>query len=193
MRASTVSLALAVVVALAAAGCGSKSTPAAAKAKVAGAIRPASPAEALSPYLVAAVVTGKAGASLLQLKFELAAHPEVGDTANVDVVIVPAGDNIDRISGSIQGDDGLDIVDGGTIEPVDKVVFGSPIHHALKVVAKREGIFTLTASFTVKTGAESWTPVYSMPIIVGSGLVDVGTAPTPAPAARKAAPAAAAQ
>jgi hypothetical protein len=190
MRTSSTSLALAVILALAAAGCGSKSTPGAAKSRTAGPAHPVKPTEALSPYLVSAVVTGKAGAALLQLKFELGAHPEVGDTANVDVVIVPSADNIDQISGSIQGDDGLEVVDGGTIAPVEKAVFGAPIHHPLKVEAKHEGIFTLTASFTVKTGAESWTPVYSMPIIVGNGLADAGS--TPAPAAARAKPPAAA-
>ena len=149
MRISATSPVLAVVFALAAVGCGSKSTPAA-KAKAAGPAHPVNATEVLSPYLVSAVVTGKAGAALLQLKFELGAHPEVGDTANVDGVIVPSADNIDQISGSIQGDDGLEVVNGGTIAPVEKAVYGTPIHHALKVEAKHEGIFTLTASFTVK-------------------------------------------
>ena len=68
-----------------------------------------------------------------------------------------------------------------------------PVHHALKVVARRDGIFTLTANLSVYSGGESLAPVYSMPIIAGNGLADTGAAPAPGSNAPKAPPAAAAQ
>lgn len=180
---------LAVGVALAAAGCGSKSTPGPTPAKSAAAVKKAAvPADNLSPYLVSAVTTGKNGAAMLQVKFELGGRPEVGDPVDVDLVLVPAADNIDRISGTIQGDEGLEIVSGATIDPVEKPVFGTPIHRSLKVRAKRDGIFTLSAQLTVESGSQTLGPVYSMPLIAGNGLVDVGTAA--APARRPAKPAA---
>lgn len=185
---------LVVGLALTAAGCGSKTTPGPTPAKSAAAVKKAAtPADNLSPYLVSAVTTGKSGAAMLQVKFELGARPEVGDPLDVDLVLVPAVDNIDRISGTIQGDEGLEIVSGATIDPAEKPAFGTPIHRSLKVRAKRDGIFTLSAQLTVESGGQTLGPVYSMPLIAGNGLADVGTAALPARRPAKPAPTASAK
>lgn len=185
MRQPTASLTLVVAVGLAvvAAGCGSGSQSSApAKAvKAPAAKRPVSPIDQLSPNLVPAVATGKAGAALLELKFELAAPPAVGTPVDVDMVIVPTGDTLDRLSGTIQGDDGLEVVSGGTLDPVDRPPAGTPIHHPLKVVARRDGIYTLSANLSVDSGGQTMTPVFSMPVIGGNGLGDAGSAPAAAP------------
>ena len=165
--------------ALAATGCGSKDAPAPKHAKAAAAKKVASPADNLSPNLVTAVTTGKNGATLLQARFELGGRPEVGDPVDVDLVLVPAADNIDRISGTVQADDGLEVVSGGTIPPTEKPVFGTPIHQSLKVRAKHDGIFTLSALISVETGGQTLAPIYSMPIIAGNGLVDAGATAAP--------------
>lgn len=180
--------------ALTGAGCGSKSDPAPTQAKKpTGVKKTTTPADNLSPNLVTAVTTGKNGATLLQVKFEVAARPAVGDPVDVDLVIVPASDNIDRISGTVQGADGLEVVSGETIDPVEKLAYGTPIHHALKIRAKRDGIFTLSAAVTIETGGQSLGPIYSMPIMAGNGLADTGTPPGPTPGAAKPAPRASAQ
>jgi hypothetical protein len=179
-------LALVLGLALGAGGCGSKTEPAPAQAKKAAPVKKvATPADSLSPYLVTAVTTTKTGAELLQVKFELAGHPEVGDPVDLDLVLVPAADNIDRISGTIQGDEGLEVVSGGTLDPAEKPAFGTPIHRNLKVRAKRDGIFTLSAALTVESGGQSLGPVYSLPIIAGNGLADTGATPAPAPSTPK--------
>jgi hypothetical protein len=185
-------LALTLALGLSVAGCGSKSTPTA-QTHAAPVKKAAGPAVILSPYLVGAVVTGKAGASLLQVKFELSKHPDVGDPVDVDLVFIPQGDNVEHFSGTIQGEDGFDVVDGGTFSTTEKPTFGNPIHHTLKVLAKRDGIFALTVSLSVQSGGESLAPVYSMPIIAGNGFADTGSAPAAAANAPKPAPAAAAQ
>ncbi len=174
-------LAVVLGLALAAAGCGSKSQPGATQAKSAASVRKkaATPADSLSRYLVTAVTTAKSGAGMLQVKFELGARPEVGDPVDVDLVLVPAADNIDRISGTVQGDEGLEVVSGGTLSPAEKPAFGTPIHCALKVRAKRDGIFTLSAVLTVESGGQTLGPVYSMPVIAGNGLLDAGATPVP--------------
>lgn len=162
----------------AAAGCGSQNAPAPAQAKAPAPVRKApSPADSLSPYLVAAVTTAKSGASLLQVKFEVGARPVVGEPVDVDLVIVPAADHIEEISGTVSGDDGLEVVSGGTIAPAEKPAFGTPIHHSLKVRAKRDGVFTLSAAVTVSADGQTLAPVYSMPLIAGNGMVDAGAAP----------------
>lgn len=183
MEARTRSLALALVLSLALtlAGCGSKSEPAPTHAKSAALVKKAAtPADSLSPYLVAAVTTAKSGAGLMQLKFELAGRPQVGEPVDVDLVIVPQADNITQISGTVQGDEGLEVVSGDAIPPEDKVTFGTPIHHALRVRAKRDGIFTLSAAMTVESGGQTLAPVYTMPFIAGNGMADTGASPVPA-------------
>lgn len=184
-------LAVALGLALAVAGCGSKSPPPTHAKPAAPVRKAAAPADNLSPYLVSAVTTGKSGAGMLQMKFELGARPDVGDPVDIDVVIVPAADNIDRISGTIQGDDGLEVVSGATLDPAEKPVFGTPIHRSVKVRAKRDGIFTLSAAMSVESGGQALNPTYSMPIIAGNGQADAAAAPTPSPP--KPAPTASAQ
>jgi hypothetical protein len=185
-------LALVLGLALSVGGCGSKSEPTPTHARAAAPVkRVATPADSLSPNLVTAVTTAKSGAGLLQLKFELAARPEVGAPVDVDLVIVPQADNITQISGTVQGDDGLEVLSGDTISPAEKVTFGTPIHHTLKVRAKRDGIFTLSAAMTVESGGQMLAPVYSMPLIAGKGqAADAGAVPaksTPKPAPQTAA------
>ncbi|HWZ64305.1 MAG TPA: hypothetical protein VNX02_14905 [Steroidobacteraceae bacterium] len=185
MRQPTPSLILVLAVGLAvvAAGCGSGSQSSApSKAvKAPAARKPVSPIDQLSPNLVPAVATSKVGASLVELKFELAAPPAIGTPVDIDLVIVPTGDTLDRLSGTIQGDDGLEVLSGGTIDPVDRPPYGTPIHHALKVVARRDGIYTLSANLSVDSGGQTLTPVFSMPVIGGNGLGDAPAAPTAAP------------
>jgi len=190
---SSLILALVLGAALGAAGCGSKGDGNAPTqpVKAAAVKKPPGPLEQLSPNLVPAIATGKAGAGLLQVKFELGGRPVVGEAVDVDMVIVPTADNLDRISGTLQGDDGLDIVAGGTIAAVEKPTYGNPIHHSLKVIAKHDGIYTLTASMSVESGGQVQTPVFSLPVIGGNGLSDSGTVPAPGgnPARPAAAPA----
>ena len=170
---------LILVLALCTVGCGSKNdSAAAAKAAKGPAVnKVASPADSLSPNLVGAAVTGKVGAQLLQVKFELAGRPMVGEPVDVDMVVLPQADNIERFSGNIQGDEGLEVVAGGDVAPTEKPVYGVPVHHSLKLLAKREGIFTLNATMAIATGGQSLNPVYSFPVIAGNGLPDLAGSP----------------
>lgn len=181
-------LGLVLGLALTLAGCGSKSETAPKPKAAAPVKKVASPADSLSANLVGAVTTGKNGAGMLQVKFELAGRPDVGDPVDVDLVIVPQADNIDRISGTIQADDGLEVVSGGTFSTTEKLVYGTPVHLPLKVRAKRDGIFALSASLSIESAGQTLAPVYSMPLIAGNGLVDTGAPPAPAKSPPKTAP-----
>ena len=192
MRTASAALLLTLALGLSVSGCGSKSTPTA-QTRAAPVKKATGPAVILSPYLVGAVVTGKAGASLLQVKFELSRRPDVGDPADVDLVFIPQGDNVEHFSATIQGEDGLDVVDGGTFSTTEKPTFGNPVHHPFKVLAKRDGIFTLTVNLSIQSGGESLAPAYAMPIIAGNGFADLGPTPAPGSSAPKPEPTAAAQ
>jgi hypothetical protein len=163
---------------VAAAGCGSPSEPAPTQVKAAAPVRKAaSPTDSLSPYLVSAVTTAKGGAALVQVKFELGARPVVGNPVDVDLVIVPQADHIEQIAGTVQGDEGLEVISGATIPAADKPAYGTPIHHGLTVRARRDGIFSLSAALTVEAEGQTLAPVYSLPLIAGNGLVEAGANP----------------
>jgi hypothetical protein len=73
------------------------------------------------------------------------------------------------------------VQDGAQILPVERPVEGTPLHHTLRVVPQRDGIFTFNAIVTVDAGGQSTTETYAMPLIAGSGLPELPTNPTPAP------------
>ena len=134
-------------------GCGSGGKPGAGHAVKQSHARAAQP-DGLSPGMVAGVAPRGAGPSSVQLKFELQGRPEVAQPVDVDVVIVPVYGNVDRITGKITADDGLDIVSGQDIPAADKPVEGTPIHHSVKLLPKRDGIFNLTAVLVVIAGGQ---------------------------------------
>lgn len=196
MRTSSASLlcGFLVTAVLTASGCGSGNTPAASQPKAAGVVKKAAgPASTLSPYLVSAVPVAKGGPALFDVKFEVAGRPDVGSPTDVDLVIVPLKDTIDRFSGTVQGEDGLDVVAGDSIASTEKPAAGTPIHQAVKAVARRDGIFMLTVNLSVSAAGLPLSLAYSLPIISGNGLADTGTPPAPATAQSKPKPPAAAQ
>jgi hypothetical protein len=175
------------------AACGKKDAAGAAPVKAPGAVRKVlKPADALSPYLVTAVPTGKGGTASVQLKFELGGRPEPGDPLDIDLVILPTIDNLDRVAGTVQGDDGLEIVDGATLAPADKPTAGTPIHRSVRVLPKREGIFVLSAVVSTDSGGQPANQTFLIPVIAGNGLAEAAAPPTPA-SGSKPTPTAAAQ
>ncbi|MGH8275462.1 MAG: hypothetical protein ACRETH_02085, partial [Steroidobacteraceae bacterium] len=125
---------------LCAGGCGSKNEPGKTLIKPRAVVKIA-PADTLSPNMVAAVTVTKGAASTVQVKFELGGRPQVGQPLDVDLVIVPVA-ILDRISGKVQGEDGLTVVRGAVIPVTDKPAPGAPIRHSLKVLPGRDGMFT---------------------------------------------------
>ena len=152
-------------------GCGSGKDPAA-QAAAANQIhkKAAQAANGLSPGMVAAVTPPGAGSGAVQVKFELQGHPDVAQPVDVDVAIVPVLGNVDRIAGKFNADNGMDLVSGQDLPVADKPVEGTPIHHIVTVLPKREGIFTLTAVLTVDAAGRSTSETYSMPVIAVAGL-----------------------
>ena len=153
------------------AGCGSGSAPgqAAARQQHAKIAR----ADGLSPEMVSGVTPPGAGPFPVQVKFELQGRPDVAQPLDVDVVIVPVYGTVDRVIGKMSADEGLDIVSGLQIPVADKPVEGTPIHHSVKVLPKRDGIFTLTAVLVVDSTGQSISQTFSIPVIAGAGLPDV--------------------
>ncbi len=131
---------------------------------------PAKPGEQSLGDMVAAVSTAKGPP--VELKFSLPSRPEVGQVTEIDVALVPSQPVPESLSISFQVVEGLEIVDGSQMERVENVTPGTPIRHVVKVLPKRDGIFTLTAvvSFTASNLESSRT--FAIPVIAGVGMTD---------------------
>jgi hypothetical protein len=127
------------------------------------------PGEEALTDMVAAVSASKGGPPV-ELKFALPTRPEVGQVMDLDVAVVPRAPVPDSVSVSFQVVEGLEIVEGAQIEPVDKLVDGAPIRHVVKVLPKRDGIFALTAVVSYVVGKQDSTRTFSIPVIAGEGL-----------------------
>lgn len=129
--------------------------------------------------MVNGVAPPGATTSSVQVKFQLKARPEVAQPLDVDVVIVPVYGNLERISGKVAGDDGLELVSGQDIAAIQKPVEGTPIHHSIQVLPKHPGVFTLTTVLTVDSEGQSTGQSFSTPVIAGDSAP--ATAQTPSP------------
>ena len=147
---------------------------------------------------VSAVTQTKPGTAPqpVQVKFSLHARPVPSQPLDVTVQIVPTASNLDRITGRVEADEGLELVGTGELAEAEKPVENTPIERSIQLLPKQDGIYTLTATVTVEMGGQSSTQAYQFPVISGSGLPDLpapakpgapataSAAPTPAPAAR---------
>jgi len=170
-------------------GCGSHSSgPAGGTPAKAVAGKPVKPIDQLSRNMVSAVASNKPSTLPLQVKFELRDRPDVGQPAELDLAIVPMSASVDRVSGKVEAEDGLELLQGGEIAAAERPVEGVPIHHHLKVVPKREGIYTVRALLTVDASGVPSSDAYSMPVIVAAASAESpGTPGTPGPTAPAAA------
>ena len=132
--------------------------------------RKSPPSNVLSPDMVSAVSAGGTGAPAVQVKFELRQRPGVAQPVDIDLAIVPASGALDRVSGKVEVGDGLQLVAGGEIPPTERPVEGVPILHSIKVLPKKDGIFTVSAVLGVDAAGESSSQTFSLPVIVGAGL-----------------------
>ena len=166
-------------------GCGSGETPgvASAPAKPAATPRTAQPGDVVSPNMVSAASGARTGPATVQLKFELRERPELAQPLDIDVVILPASATLDRLSGRVETGDGLELAEGAQIAPTERPVEGIPIRHSIKVLPKRDGIFTVNAVVSMDAAGQSWSQSFSIPVIVGAS--NTAAVPTkPAAAAR---------
>ena len=167
-------------------GCGSGSKPEDAATRHAPAHRPVGAPDAQSRNMVSAVGEPKGAAVPLQVKFQLRGRPQPSEPLQVDMQIIPVAGNVDRVSGTLQGEEGLELIEGDKIAPQDRPAEGVPITHTVKVLPKRDGIFTLSAQLAVDSAGQTTKETFSIPVIAGAGLPDLDKPATipgsPAPA-----------
>lgn len=146
----------------------------------ASAARKSSPAASLvPPGMVGAVSSEGSGPATVQVKFELKGRPSVAQPFDIDLAIVPSSGSLDEVSGRVEVGEGLELAAGDQIPPTERPVEGVPIRHSIKLLPKRDGIFTVNAILKLVSAGGSSTRSFSIPVIVGAGLPE----PTSKPAA----------
>jgi len=110
----------------------------------------------------------------------------------VTISITPTAGNLDRVFGRVEGEEGLELVSSGELEGADRPPENTPIERTVKVLAKQDGIYTLTTTVSVDMGGSVASQTYVFPVIAGGGLPDLPAAksaaaakPQPAGAPRK--------
>jgi len=140
--------------------------------------------------MVSAVAANKPSALPIQVKFELRDRPQVGQPIELGLAIVPMSASVDRISGRVEGEEGLEVIEGAQIGATDHPAEGAPIRQSVKVLPKQDGILMVHAVMTVEAAGETSSEAYAIPLIAGGGAADLPG--KPAGSAAKAAVAAAA-
>jgi hypothetical protein len=159
----------------------SSAAAASAAARAAAKAAPSSGAT-LSRNMVSAVTAVKPGSTPLpvQVKFEITQRPEVGQPLEVNIAFIPTTPNFDRMTGQVQGEDGLELVGPAELTAAEKPTEGVPVQHTVKVVPKSDGIYNLTVTVScVDTAGQVSAQAYEIPIIAGQGFADLPAAPAP--------------
>ena len=135
------------------------------------------PIDAWSANMVAAVADPKGLALPVQVKFVLKERPNVGQPLDIEIGILPVSGSVDRLSATIEGDDGLDVLSGNQIAPIDRPPEGVLIHQTVKVMPKHDGIFTLSTRLTLDSAGQSLVQTYSLPVITDARASAPGATP----------------
>lgn len=193
MQCVTRTLTLCVAAGLLMSGCGSRSQQGAATSatRTPAARKAINPADAISANMVSAVPVNKTPSVPVEVRFEVKDRPQIAQPVAVDLVIVPLSASVDRVSGKVQTEDGLDLLDGEQIPASDRPTEGVPIRHTVRVQPKQDGIFMFSVVVTVDAAGQSSSQTFTMPLIAGSGIPDLPEPGRNAPGRASAAAAAA--
>lgn len=178
-------VAVVVIAAMALAGCGSGDSGAPAAAAPGGKSKAKAPAASSGRTDMVSAVSAGQGPGAVDVRFAMAARPEVGKPVDIQIALIP---NVDLVGlyARFQGAEGLDVVKGGETEHFDHPAKGAEKLHAVTVLPRSDGIFNLTAIVLADSETGSVSRSYSIPIIAGAGLREPPPETPPAkPAARQ--------
>jgi len=126
--------------------------------------RPVNAAPPADPDMVSAVSTAKS-ATPIDLKFRLAGKPVVGQSAALELLLLPdAAARVVRIQLSLQGGEGLQI-EGPTSLSFEQIE--PAMRTELRIKPLQEGVWTLAVTALVDTETSSVARTYSIPVIAG--------------------------
>jgi hypothetical protein len=121
-------------------------------------------------------VSSSTGQGAVELKFNLKQHPQVGQSADLELVLTP-NVNLHRLYATFQVSEGLELRSGGEIAGKEKLAARESLSHLVTFVPKRDGIFYVSAVVVSDAQDTSTSRAYSIPVIAGAGLAPAAPAP----------------
>jgi hypothetical protein len=118
----------------------------------------------LTAGMVEAAGQGKAQGPI-DLKFELAQKPKVGQQLEINLALLP---QIDAKTATIQvaPTDGLTLPDGAGQFDITAIAEGEVYRHTINVLPTAEGVFVMGVTLLLKNDEATETRAFSIPIIV---------------------------
>jgi hypothetical protein len=101
----------------------------------------------------------------VDLKFELAQKPKVGQQLEINLALLP---QIDAKTATIQvaATDGLTLADGAGQFDIPSIAEGQVYRHTVNVLPTAEGVFVMGVTLLLKNDDATETRAFSIPIIV---------------------------
>lgn len=122
------------------------------------------------------------GPAGVNVKFNLGGRPLPGQPLTVDFALIPDA-NVASLSAKFEGDDGLKLLSGDQMAPIEKPAPNVPIRHTVTVVPSKDAIYTVTISVMVTAaGDDPRLHVFAIPIIAGDGFQQLAAHTEPPPA-----------
>jgi hypothetical protein len=137
------------------------------------------------PADLVSAVSGGAGDGPVGLKFQVTQRPVSGKPVVITLRLI-ANQPLEHLEARFHPDDGLDVTQGGDFDPEGAMEAGSAVDHALTVVPAHDGIYTVMATVTTGSAAQTISRSFVIPIVVASQALSA-----PAPASRPVVPLAA--
>lgn len=125
--------------------------------------------------MASAVVSGKTSAPV-DLRYELAAKPAVGQSLEIELVFLPTAPS-ETLEVQVSGMPGLTLAGGATAK-FDKVRAGEPYPHKVLVQASGSGTYYVSVIAKMVTQTQTEVRTFSVPVVFGT----VPAVAKPAPA-----------
>jgi hypothetical protein len=116
--------------------------------------------------LVSAVSSG-GGEGLVGLKFQVTQRPVSGKPVVITLRLV-ANQPLAHLEARFHPDEGLEVTQGADFDPEGPMEAGSAVDHALTVVPAHDGIYTVMATVTTGSAAQTISRSFVIPIVVAS-------------------------
>jgi hypothetical protein len=114
--------------------------------------------------MAAAPTVGK-NLSIVDVKFELAQRPQIGQVLEINLALIPKFDG-GPATLQISSSPGLDAAQGDTPYEVPVVTAGEVYRHTLHMTPSSEGVLLATLTVSLKHDDLTDSEVFSVPVIV---------------------------
>jgi len=163
------------------AACGDDAPEKPADGKPSAAVKPKG--QKVTDNMVAAVSAGKSSAAV-GVYFTLGNSPTVGTALPVDIAILPHQDYSSLRARFDAPGDGLTLISGDNLEPIENLEEEAPLVHKLVLMPQKPGVYMVTANLETLGTEGMVSRIFSIPVIVapaGGAAADAAPAAAPAP------------